>query len=77
MTNDKVQGEGDRKADRDYREDTREFIESEDVNRKAEEARPRDDDEARSMEEAEKKGKERAKEKDPSVTRDYSRPGSS
>jgi hypothetical protein len=67
----KVQGEGDRKADRNYRERTRKFVESGRVDEAAEKARDQDPDEARK---AEEEGRRRAKEMDPEVHRDYDRP---
>jgi len=76
MADDKPIGEGDREADRKYREDTRDFVKSGKVRKKAEEAKPQSDAEAEAMKEAEEKGLERAKEKDPQVERDYSKSGS-
>ena len=76
MSDPKKKGEGNREADRRYREKTKEFIESEKVKDKAENARPRDEAEADSLKKAEERGKERAKEKDPEVDRDNSRKGS-
>ncbi len=64
-------GEGDREADRHYRERTREFVESGRVEEAAKKAREQDSTEA---EEAERKGRRRAKELDPEVHRDYDRP---
>ncbi len=64
-------GEGDREADRHYRERTREFVESGRVEEAAKKAREQDSAEA---EEAERKGRRRAKELDPEVHRDYDRP---
>jgi hypothetical protein len=67
----KVQGEGDKEADRHYREHTREFVESGKVDEAAERARDQDPEEARKAEEA---GRRRAKEMDPDVHRDYDKP---
>lgn len=65
------QGEGDREADRNYRERTKEFIESGQVDEAAERAGDQDPEEAR---DAEEKGRRRAKEVDPEVHRDYDKP---
>jgi len=67
----KVQGEGDKEADRHYRERTREFVESGRVDEAAENARDQDPDEARK---AEEEGRRRAKEMDPDVHRNYDKP---
>ncbi|HEX7038169.1 MAG TPA: hypothetical protein VF210_20565 [Pseudomonadales bacterium] len=67
----KVQGEGDREADRNYRERTKKFVESGRVDEAAERAREQDPDEGRRAEEA---GRKRAKEMDPEVRRDYDKP---
>lgn len=64
-------GEGNREADREYRKDTEEFIESGKVDEAAEKAREQDPAEA---DEAEERGKERAKELDPEVHREYDKP---
>lgn len=72
MADDRNQkGEGDREADRHYREQTREFVESGKVDEAAEKARGQDPDEAKRAEEA---GRKRAKEVDPEVHRDYDKP---
>ncbi len=66
-----VQGEGNREADRHYRERTREFVESGRVDEAAKNAREESSDEdAR----AEEQGRRRAKEEDPEVHRDYDKP---
>jgi hypothetical protein len=67
----KVQGEGDKEADRHYRERTREFVESGRVDEAADKARDQDPDEARK---AEDEGRRRAKEMDPEVHRNYDKP---
>lgn len=79
MSSDKKEqpGEGNREADRRYREHTKDFVESEDPQEKAREAEPGSREEAERLKQAEETGKEQAKEKDPSVERDYSKPGSS
>lgn len=64
-------GEGDREADRHYREKTRDFVESGKVDEAAEKARDQDPEEA---EKAEKAGRRRAKEVDPEVHREYDKP---
>ena len=64
-------GEGNREADRHYRERTREFVESGRVDEAAEKAREQDPKEGA---EAEERGRERAKEVDPEVHRDYDKP---
>ena len=70
-------GEGNREADRRYRERTKDFLEKEDAGKKAREAEPGSRKEAEKLRKAERKGKEQAAEKDPAVKRDYSKPGSS
>jgi hypothetical protein len=64
-------GEGNREADRHYRERTRKFVESGRVEEAAEKAGEQDPAEAA---DAEAKGKERAREEDPEVRRNYDRP---
>lgn len=73
MSNDnrKQQGEGDREADRHYRDKTREFVESGRVDEAAKEAGKQNPEEARKAEEA---GRQRAKEEDPEVHREYQKP---
>ena len=61
-------GEGDREADRHYREKTRKFVDSGKVDEAAEKARKQDPEEGRKAEEA---GRERAREEDPEVHRNY------
>ena len=67
-------GEGNREADRHYRERTREFVESGRVEEAAERARNQTPEEAREDEKAEEEGRRRAKEVDPEVHRDYDKP---
>lgn len=67
----KVQGEGDREADRNYRERTKEFIDSGRVDEAAQRAKDQDPEEARRAEEA---GRKRAKELDPEEHRDFDKP---
>ena len=72
-TADEVQGEGNREADRRYRKATREFVESGQAEQSAEPA-PASPEERRELENAERTGRKKAKEKDPAVTRDYTKP---
>jgi hypothetical protein len=64
-------GEGDREADRHYRERTEEFVKSGKVEEAAKRAGDQDPEEARR---AEEEGRKRAKEDDPEVHRDYRKP---
>lgn len=69
-------GEGDREADRRFREKTKRFVEEHqdgDLDPSAQ-ARPDDDDTTRDAEKAESRAEERAREKDPEVVRDYEKP---
>jgi hypothetical protein len=65
------QGEGDRESAERYNEDTREFVESGQVDEAARKAEEQDPAEGEKAEEA---GRERAKEVDPAVHRDYRKP---
>jgi hypothetical protein len=65
----KVQGEGDREADRRYRKRTSEYLENNDVQKAADGAAPRSADEAESLKAAEAAGKRRAKGEDPALRR--------
>jgi hypothetical protein len=67
------QGEGDREADRRYREKTREFVKSGRVDEAAQEARKKS---GRTDREAEDEGRARAHEEDPEVHRQYDKPTS-
>jgi hypothetical protein len=58
---DPIQGEGDYRSAREYREEVREFLERADVEKAAREAAPRNPQEARELEEAEATGRSRAK----------------
>ncbi len=62
---DKVHGEGNYAASREYNDATRKFVESGKVESAARKAAPADAREAESMERAEKIGKGRAKGEDP------------
>ena len=57
---DSVQGEGDYRAAREYREDVRQFLEHADVEKAAREAAPRNPRQARELEEAEEDGRSHA-----------------
>lgn len=70
---DRQQGEGDREADRHYRENTRDFVKSGKVDEAAEKARK---DSGREDREAEEEGRSRAHEEDPEVHRRYDKPTS-
>jgi hypothetical protein len=59
------QGEGNREADRHYREKTRDFVESGRVDEAARRARPESSQEAEELRRAEDEGRGRAKEEDP------------
>ncbi|MEJ2516330.1 MAG: hypothetical protein P8080_13635 [Gammaproteobacteria bacterium] len=74
MSDPKQPGEGNREADRRYREKTRDFVENENVREKAREAEPGSKAEAERLKKAEEKGEDKAREKDPAVQRDYSAP---
>lgn len=65
----KVQGEGDREADRRYRKRTTEYLQNNDVQKDADDAAPTSADEAESMQAAEAEGKRRAKGEDPALRR--------
>jgi len=65
----KVQGEGDREADRRYRKRTAEFLENNDVEKAAVRAAPRSRAEAEDMAAAEAAGRKRAKGEDPALRR--------
>lgn len=64
-------GEGDREADRNYRERTEKFVKSGRVEEAAKKAGDQDPGEAAKAEEA---GRKRAKELDPEVHRNYDKP---
>ncbi len=66
-----VAGEGNRDADKVYRERTRRFVNSGKVHEAARKAGMQDQAEA---EKAEQRGRRRAKELDPSVHREHDRP---
>ncbi|MFU8817737.1 MAG: hypothetical protein ACNA7W_20510 [Pseudomonadales bacterium] len=67
----KKPGEGNREADRHYRERTEKFVKSGRVEEAAQKAKEQDPEEAAK---AEQEGLKRAKEVDPEVHREYSKP---
>jgi hypothetical protein len=67
MDKDKVHGEGNYKASRDYNEATKKFVNSGKVDDAARKSAPKDAAEAEQMKQAEEKGKRRAKEEDPEL----------
>jgi hypothetical protein len=69
MTKQKIQGEGDYEATRRYRKRTEEFLENNDVEQAAEDARPDTGEEAKEMEAAEAEAKKRSKGEDPALRR--------
>lgn len=68
------EGEGNRTADRNYREATREFVESERGKEEARKAGEVDEREEREIRSAEERAKQHAVEHDPEETRDPSKP---
>jgi len=56
-----VQGEGNYDAARRYREDVKEFLDKEDVEKAAQDAAPKSPDEQREMDEAERAGRSHSK----------------
>ena len=68
------EGEGNKTADRHYREATREFVTSERGKREIREAGDVDPQEQREIERAESEAKARAREHDPQEVRNRSRP---
>lgn len=69
MTKQKIQGEGDYEATRRYRKRTEEFLENNDVEQAAEDAKPDTREEAKEMEAAEAEAKRRSKGEDPALRR--------
>jgi len=61
----KNHGEGNHKADQNYREGVRETVENEDVTELARDAEPADADEAEALKRAEAAGRDKAKEFEP------------
>jgi hypothetical protein len=68
------QGEGDKNADRNYREATKKFVESERGQEKIRRGGEVSAEEERDVGEAERQAKGRAKEHDPEEVRDTSKP---
>ena len=68
------EGEGNKSADRNYREATRKFVESERGRKQIEHAGDVDSNEERDIERAEQEAKRRAKEHDPDEVRKPTRP---
>ncbi|HSO06186.1 MAG TPA: hypothetical protein VLW45_03045 [Pelomicrobium sp.] len=62
-----IQGEGNKEADREYRERTKEFVESEKGKEKIKQAGEVSPEEAKRLREIEEKAKARAKEEDPQI----------
>ena len=58
---DPIQGEGDYRAAREYREDVQQFLQHADVEKAARDAAPRDRSEARELERAEAQGRSHAR----------------
>jgi hypothetical protein len=74
-TNSRNEGEGNKSADRNYREATQKFVESERGRKAIEKTGDKvDASEQRDLERAEEEAKGRAKEHDPEETRKPSRP---
>lgn len=69
------EGEGNKSADRNYREATQKFVESERGRKEIEKAGDVNEREEREIERAEEEAKRHAKEHDPQETRKPTRPG--
>jgi hypothetical protein len=63
------QGEGNKEADRHYREKTRDFVESGRVDDAARRSAPTSAEEAEELRRAEEEGRSRAREEDPALRR--------
>ncbi|HJY36608.1 MAG TPA: hypothetical protein VJ299_04035 [Steroidobacteraceae bacterium] len=74
-TNSSNEGEGNKSADRDYREATQKFVESERGREEIKKAGKVDEREQREIERAEEEAKRHAKEHDPEEVRKPTRPG--
>jgi hypothetical protein len=68
------EGEGNKTADRNYREASREFVNSDRGQREIRQAGDIDEQEEREIEQAEAEAKARAREHDPAEVRDRTRP---
>ena len=71
------QGEGNKEADRHYRDKTRDFVESGRVDEAARRSAPTSAQEAEELRRAEEEGRSRAKEEDPALRRGGSNEGGS
>ncbi|HJY42500.1 MAG TPA: hypothetical protein VJ303_14715 [Steroidobacteraceae bacterium] len=74
-TNSSNEGEGNKSADRNYREATQKFVESERGREEIKKAGKVDEREQREIERAEEEAKRHAKEHDPEEVRKPTRPG--
>ena len=74
-TNSSNEGEGNKSADRDYREATQKFVESERGREEIKKAGKVDEREQRDIERAEEEAKRHAKEHDPEEVRKPKQPG--
>jgi len=74
-TNSSNEGEGNKSADRHYREATQKFVESERGREEIKKAGKVDEREQREIERAEEEAKRHAKEHDPQEVRKPTRPG--
>ncbi|NLG75841.1 MAG: hypothetical protein GX535_06360 [Xanthomonadaceae bacterium] len=75
MGTNRNEGEGNKTADRNYREATRKFVQSERGQEEMKHAGDVEGNEEQDIRRAEQEAKERAKEHDPEEVRDHSRPG--
>ena len=75
MGTNRNEGEGNKTADRNYREATRKFVQSERGQEETKRAGDVQGSEEQEIRRAEQEAKERAKEHDPEEVRDRSRPG--
>lgn len=72
MTNNKIQGEGDRESARRYNRDTENFVKSAEGRARIAEVAASDEAVTAELTEAEREARARSRDKDPQVTRDYS-----
>lgn len=73
---DRNQGEGNREAAKAYNDAQKDFVESGQVDKKAQEAKRALETEADALKKAEQTGRSKAAERDPEVARDYKKAGS-
>lgn len=73
MTNNKMQGEGDRESARRYNRNTEDFVESAEGRARIAEVAASGEAVTAELTEAERKARARARDTDPQVTRDYSK----